>query len=491
MGRLAGGAAWMVLFRFVDRAIGIASTLFLARLLVPADFGVVAMAMSVISFIELATSFSFEIALIQKPDPLREHYDTAWTLNILVAIAGGLVTTLLSAQAARFYDEPRLTPVMLAIAVGWAVSGFENIGTVEFRRAMNFRREFLFFSYKRLVSFLVTIAAALMFRSYWALVIGMVSGRVAGVALSFLMQKFRPRLSLKATRELLSFSGWMVANNLAGVALGKVPHFFVGRTLGSHALGVYALGSDIANLMHTELVAPINRALFPGYSRLAGTPDQFRRTCLDATAIILLMVLPASVGAAVLAKPIVKVLLGDQWTDSVEIIQILALSGAVTAVLSNNASAYLALGLPRLVTLILASRLASLLAALVVLSHFYGLVGIAAAEAVAAVVCTCVSYPLLFWQLRLSAAEFSRTVWRPIVASAVMAATVYASNQPIAGDGFTDAIRQILLGVPLGVAVYLSMLYILWGLSGRPESAERIVAQRATDAFRQLRSRYF
>src|SRR5882724_4739332 len=99
MGGLAGGAAWMVLFRFFDRSVGIVSTLVLARLLVPGDFGVVAMAMSIISLIELATAFSFEIALIQRPDPQRIHYDTAWTLNIIVALCCGVLTLALSVPA--------------------------------------------------------------------------------------------------------------------------------------------------------------------------------------------------------------------------------------------------------------------------------------------------------------------------------------------------------------------------------------------------------
>jgi len=75
-----------------ERSIGIIS---LARLLIPADFGLVAMAMSVIAIVELATAFSFEMALIQKADPVREHFDTAWTLNILIAVAGAVLTAQL------------------------------------------------------------------------------------------------------------------------------------------------------------------------------------------------------------------------------------------------------------------------------------------------------------------------------------------------------------------------------------------------------------
>jgi O-antigen/teichoic acid export membrane protein len=97
---------------------------------------------------------------------------------------------------------------------------------------MHFSRKFMFFGYKRIIAFVVTMACGFAFRSYWALVAGMVTGRLAGVALSFVMQSYRPRFCIAATRDLLSFSGWMVRNNLIAVALGRVPHFFVGRILG-------------------------------------------------------------------------------------------------------------------------------------------------------------------------------------------------------------------------------------------------------------------
>src|SRR3954463_13224473 len=108
---MAKGAAWMVLVRLFDRSIGLVSTALLARLLIPADFGLVAMAMSVIALIELATAFSFDIALIQKPDVVREHYDTAWTLNIAVAAAGAVLTIAAARPVALFYGDPRLVQI--------------------------------------------------------------------------------------------------------------------------------------------------------------------------------------------------------------------------------------------------------------------------------------------------------------------------------------------------------------------------------------------
>lgn len=481
-GEIAKGAAWMVLFRLVDRCVGIVSTIILARLLLPADFGLVAMAMSIIAVIELATAFSFEIALIQKAEPQPEHYDTAWTLNILVAAAGAAVTAALAYPAAAFYGDPRLVVVMLAIGAAWFVSGFENVGTVNFRRNMDFAAEFRLMATKRMITFAVTMAAALLFRSYWALVAGMATGRIAGVALSYAMQPYRPRLSLQCTRELFSFSGWLLANNMAGVLLSKTPHFFVGRVFGAQTLGAYTVGSEIAQLAHTELVAPINRAMFPGYSRLVNDLPAFRRTCIDATAAILLIVLPVCVGVAALAGPVVRILLGEQWSEAVPVIEILAFAGAVTAVTSNNVAAYIALGRPHLTTAILVTRLALLAAMVALFVGSHGLVAVAYAELVAAIGSLAVSLPILFKTLQMSVRSYLASLWRPLLASCLMGWAVQAAARATRGSGsLGGAVMELAVAVPVGAVVYPLTVVALWMLSGRPESVEAIVLRKLRD----------
>ena len=487
---IATGAAWMVFFRLIDRSLGLISTAILARLLLPADFGLVAMAMSIIGLIELATAFSFEIALIQKARPERVHYDTAFTLNVLLAGGGAVLTVCLAYPTAAFYGEPRLVPVMLAIGAAWLISGFENIGTVNFRRNMDFGSEFRFLAYKRVISFGVAIAAALMLRSYWALVIGMVTGRAAGVILSYLLESFRPQLSLAASRQMFSFSGWMLVTNIASAVIGKIPLFFVGRMFGAQTLGAYTVGAEIAQLTHTELVAPINRAMIPGHSRLADDLDAFRQTCIDSAAGILLLVLPASVGIAVLAGPIVRVLLGEQWNEAVPVIQVLAFSGAVNAIVSNNSAAYVALGRPYLSAVILLSRVAVLIPMLFLLSRQLGLLGIVYAEFLAAAASLFISYPILFRQLRVPVRAYVGALWRPTLASAVMGTSVHVLLQWLGGDqGMATAVRDLATGVVVGALTYCFTLWGLWRLSRRPDTAEVVLARYGISACRSFMNR--
>lgn len=485
---IAKGAAWMLLFRFAERALGLVSTFILARLLVPADFGIVAMAMSVIAIIELASAFSFEIALIQKRELTRAHYDTAWTLNLIFAVACAIATALLAYPATLFYAEPRLAPVMYALAASWVLLGAQNIGVVDFRRNMDFSREFALLVSKKLVAFVITLSLAVTLRSYWALVAGTIAGRAAGLLLSYGMQSYRPRFSMAASRELFSFSGWMLFYNIADVALNKIPQFLIGRIHGPQALGFYTVGAEIAHLPSTDLIAPINRAVFPGYARSAVEPQALKQAFLGVIGVILLFAPPASIGVAVIAEPLVRVLLGEQWMEAVPVIQVLAISGGIFAINSNNVSAYFALGRSKLASLILLFRLALLIPLLAVLSHRMGILGVAYAELGASIAALAISYPALFRTLKLSWRDYLAAVWRPILAALLMGAAVDMLLARIPASATTlGAMWQIGAGVAFGVSVYALTLMALWAAVGKPRGAETYLLTRVSEMTMRLK----
>ena len=171
---------------------------------------------------------------------------------------------------------------MLALAS--IVTAFENIGIVEFRRQMSFDLDFKFQIAKKLAAFSITVPLAIATRSYWALVAGMLAGRVVSSAWSYRVHPFRPRLSLSAARELAKFSKWLLANNFVQFLRMHGSDFIVGRIAGSGALGAYNIGYEIASLPTTELVAPINRAVLPGYAQLASDPSAMRHGFVNVIA---------------------------------------------------------------------------------------------------------------------------------------------------------------------------------------------------------------
>jgi len=474
----------MVLFRLVERSLSIVSTIILARLLVPADFGLVAMAMSVVALIELASAFSLDVPLIQRSSPTRDHYDTAWTFKLLMGAGCGLAIALLAHPAATFYSEPRLVSVMLALSVGWVLQGFENIGVVNFRRNMDFRRELMFLLGKKLVAFIITVSLSLLLRSYWALVAGILTSRLAGIALSYAMEPYRPRLCFRAWTDLFSVSSWLFINNLLHYGTQRLSHFFIGRLHGSQALGLYTVGAELAYLPQTELVAPINRAVFPGYSRMVENPAEIGRGFIDINAVIAIIVFPACVGLAVVADLLVAVLLGPKWADAVPLIRVLVIAGGLSALTSNAYSAYLALNRARVTTWILAVEVVVLIAAMVLFSRAYGFIGIAYAELTAVVTAVACSYGLLFRALKISVARYVSNIWRPIAAAALMGLAVAAlSEGAIGGRNPLPVILALFACVSAGVVIYAIALLGLWLLSGKPQGAEATLLRRVLPRF--------
>src|SRR5438067_2459511 len=222
----------MVAARIADRSVGLISTLILVRLLVPADFGLVVMATVMISALQVLTAFSFDLALIQNASAERRHYDTVWTLAVLFGATITLGLIVLAPLAAAFYGEPRLSVVVYALSIGTFLEGFTNVGVVAFRKEMQFHKEFGFLFTKRLFATSATVSLAFLWRDYWALVAGILTGTVASVWLSYLWHPYRPRFSLEARGEIFGFSRWMFFNNALGFVYYRAADFILGKTAG-------------------------------------------------------------------------------------------------------------------------------------------------------------------------------------------------------------------------------------------------------------------
>lgn len=151
----------------------------------------------------------------------------------------------------------------------------------------------------------------------------------------------------------------------------RIADFVLGKLAGPKALGVYSIAYEISSLPTSELVAPINRPAFPGYSRLAQDPDGLRSSFLSVISMITLFAMPAGVGIAVVADLLVPAVLGQNWLAATPLIQVLALYDTIVAVQTNINYVYLAVGRPRTVMLVHVAQLILLLAMLVPAAWHY------------------------------------------------------------------------------------------------------------------------
>lgn len=471
--KMARGAFWMVFFKIVERGIGIVSTLILVRLLSQDDFGVVAIAMAVIGLLELLGGFSFDVTLIQKSGVDHEDFDSAWSCNLVLCLGEALLLAAIAKPFADFYGDPRLFPVVLCLSVIFLGSALSNIGVVMFRKDMEFDKEFRFLLYRKIAGFMVTVPLAFYFRSYWALVIGIMTSQVVRVISSYIMHPYRPRLRFSRWRELYSFSKWLYINNLILFINTRAAEFILGKTSGSAAVGTYAISNEISSLPTTDLVAPINRAIFPGYALIKNDLAVLTRGYLDIAGLIALVALPFGFGIAATAPLMVPVVLGEKWIEAVDLIQLIAISGGLSALLTNATAAFIAIGKPDLITKVFGLRVAIMIPLMVWASIEHGSLGAAAALLFTTCLMLPVNLAVIFHILDIRFREYAHHTGRPFVAAAAMyVAVVYMTRQLAAGTTLPDALA-LTACVGVGALIYTGVVAGMWMLAGLPDGPER------------------
>ena len=469
--RTARGTGWLIAWRMATRLLGLASTVVLVRLLAPADFGLIALASSFTLAVEAMALIDVEDAVTRARAPTRAVYDTAFTLGLLRGLAIGGMIAALAVPAARFFAEPRLAPVIFALGLGFLLDGLINVGVVDFRRDFAFHREVRLWLAPRLLSILLTIGTALLWRSYWALVVGILSQRALRVAFSYWMHPFRPRLGLSAWRGLLGYSLWLSAINVASLLRDRADTILLGRLLGAAPVGLFSIGSEIAALPTTELVEPACRAAFSGFSTARNTGLDAGQTWLAIIAGLTLLTFPAGVGLALIAGPLVQLAFGERWMAAVPLVQVLGIAGALAAFGTIGSVLLRVHGKMRLVLGIILAGAALRVALLLALIPRFGLPGAGVAVALGMVFDHLLYLVVTLRGFAIPLPALLGRLWRGVLATAAMAAVLLASG--FGGPGAANPALALLGGVTIGVAVYVAVLLALWALAGRPEGAER------------------
>ena len=310
---MASGARWTVSIRVVERVIGFVSTLVLARLLAPQDFGVVAMGTAIQGILSSLTEFGFTKAIIRMQRPQHAHYSTAFTLNAITSavVAVALLAAIPLAQI--WYDDARVAPVLITLAAISFIGGFRNLGLARYERALDFRPFFLIALARKLSSFTIGAVCALIWHDYRALLAGMLLGAVVEIASTYRLTRFRPRFTLTRARELMGFSLWWLAGEMATMFGRRGQDILVGQQLGAATLGQYAVALDLATMPTTEIVAPVMRAVYPGYMQMKDDVGRLYSAFVRVWGVIALLAIPSAIGIGCLAQLMTMVVLGPKW----------------------------------------------------------------------------------------------------------------------------------------------------------------------------------
>lgn len=473
--RVATGAGWLYGYRWLERLLDFVAIVVLARILSPDDFGLVAIAASVVTIIEGLAAFDVNKALIRTRDEDRALYDTAWTLSAL----RGAASALIMAGVAPFATDVRIGAVLYALALSPLLGGLSNPRFVLFERDLVYSRLAVLTLGAKVLSFLLTVAIAIVYHSYWALVVGQLAGALASTVLSYVLKPYRPRISLARSSDIFAFSGWLSLTSVVTTLSMETDKIIVGRLLGVADAGLYFMTQRVGVLPTRELISPLQRILFPSFSELAHDEKRLRRVACESINVLGSLSLPAACGFALVANDFVPLVLGAQWTAIVPLLVILVPYLGVRATLSMTLPCVMALARTRLLFWVSFVYALVHVPAFIAGTAFFGLGGAIWSIVGAGVFYSYLNVWLLERTLGMTITEVLSQLRRPLCAAALMVAAVLSLGAVPSLGLFSEggSWLSVAAKVVAGSAVFSSAQYAIWRFEGRPMGIERRFTQ--------------
>ena len=318
--RVAKGGFWVFALRITKQIFYIIRLIILARILAPADFGLLGIAMLTMMTLETFSQTGFQAALIQKKEDINAYLNSAWTVGILRGFILFIILYFIAPYVAAFFNSPQAKPIIQVIGFAILINAFTNIGVVYFQKELEFKKQFIYQFSGTLADFVIAVSAALLLRSVWALVFGLLAGNAARLVVSYFIHPYKPHISFDIVKlkELFGFGKWVLGSSILIFLITQGDDIFVGKLLGTTMLGFYQLAYKISNTPATEITHVISGVTFPAYSKLQDDIPRLREAYLKVLQLTAFLSFPLAGLIFVLAPDFTKIFLGEKWLPMIQ-----------------------------------------------------------------------------------------------------------------------------------------------------------------------------
>lgn len=469
------GSAWLTAARVISNGLAFCSTIVLARLLSPEDFGLVALATSIQMIALAVTELSLSQALVQHRDPNESHFNTVWTLGVIRGVFLAFLLCVFAPLISRGFGDERLEFILYAIALSVFIAGLGNPRFAMLQRQLIFKQEAFLAVLSRTTMVLASITVAVIWKSYWALIVGVLASQIVASSSTYLFLPYLPRFSLQRFSEIWSFSVWLTLGKAINTINWRFDHLLVGGTLGQAVLGIYSTGSNLAQLPTREALAPLNSTFFPAFSRIADDPQRLRDGYRRGQAFLTFAALPIGLTLALIADPLIVLAMGEKWRGAIPVVQVLTVVFALQTLGSMVTALGMATGNTRLLFVRDIQMFFVRLPIIIVGTIYWGLPGLLVSRAIAGLFATVVNMFLVRRLIKMSVTEQFRINRRNLFAALVMILGTIAMQlyffdvEP--GDLHNGAI-MIAVSIFAGLFIYFGTVFATWAATGRAKGPE-------------------
>ena len=352
--------------------------LVLAILLTPADFGLIAIALSATNFLLNLTNFGLVPAVVQATEMDETRYDAVWTFDMTRAVIVTAMTIIFAPLIAEIFAEPRAVHIIQVLAVRPLVESMMSIKTAALNRNLTFRPLAFLKIIEAIFNATISITFAKTF-GVWAMVFGMIGGAVSMVIASYILAPYRPRLLFdwNAVKPLLRFGGWLLVTGVLAMLGNFGLRIVISRQVGADGLGLYFLASSLAFLPSEVASEVVGTVAFPLFARLQSSLRQAVRAFQAILTGLMALLYPVCALIIVLSPILIQDILGEEWKGTVLIIQILALVTMVGLLSDATVPLVKGFGQPYRMTQIEFVQSSSLILMIWFFTKNYGVVGAA------------------------------------------------------------------------------------------------------------------
>jgi PST family polysaccharide transporter len=447
--------------QIVSQSTRFLTSIVLARLLTPDDFGVVAVALIIMTVLDRFRDMGTGAAIIQRREVDAGLLNAVFLLNVVMGLTMSGLIFAFAAPIASAMGNPDAAVVIMAFAGIAVITALGQIHQSLLRRRMQFRRIAVITALAAVVNAATSVVAALAGLTYWALVLGTAIGTAVSTVMLWICDPWRPTrdVSWSGLRSIAWYSWHIFLSDLLFLVWNQLDKVIVGRFVGPTGLGLYTMGQRVVTTPLTALSSVIDEVTFPAFSRRQDDDAALRSGFTRTAAVVALVIFPLMAGIAVLAEPFISVVLGDQWAALVPIIWVLAPAGAIQAVTVNSGQLMLAKGRSDW-TYRWGVLYVVVLGTLELVMSRWGATGVALGFAVGAALLTPFSLMLAFRLVHMRLRDYVAALLPYAMMSAVMAGVVALVSWLASQAGAVDLLR-LVVAVLAGVAAY-GLQVLVW-----------------------------
>ncbi|MEJ8800585.1 lipopolysaccharide biosynthesis protein [Pontibacter sp. H249] len=375
------GLKWTSASTIVNAAMQIGYTSVMARLLAPEAFGLVSLATVILGFGNYFATMGLNQAVIQKEELTKANIRAAFTTSVLLGFVCTIAMWLFAPTAAVFFENEEVTPVVRALSFMFLINGLASTAISILQREMRFKAIGILDTISYSISYLIVgVVLAYMGFGFWSLVYATITQMFLSCAGSYFMVRHSviPTFAWSAYKPLFSYGSRMSFLGVLEYVYSQLHIILVGKVLGMHKLGIYTRAHMLVNLPMYNITRTLSKVIFPSFSKLQNDIKKLGQVYLSSITLLAAVLIPICMGILVTAPELVRIVLGEQWGESIPVLQVLSLAipiGFITMFSGIVCDAKAELNLKIVITIIYMVVLVGLF----MLLRGYGLVGFALA----------------------------------------------------------------------------------------------------------------